>query len=138
MKDALAIEELAALEPISHRLPPGAGHSDIEALLEPDFVEVGASGTAYRRQFVINTVVQRYARGIDPDDDAWQIDEFSVRQVGTLLHLVTYRLTYGGRTSRRSTLWRKCDSGYRAVYHQGTLCDAKHGSGPGLGDATAN
>ncbi|WP_419717479.1 DUF4440 domain-containing protein [Gordonia malaquae] len=130
MKDRSTIAALTALEPISHRHPPGADRSDVDALLEADFVEVGASGAVYDREFVIETIAQRYARGLDPDDTAWQIDELSVQHVGPLLHLVTYRLTFGGRTSRRSTLWRKHDSNYRAVYHQGTLCDARLDSCP--------
>ena len=117
-----AIEELSALEPITHRLPSGAGRAEIEALLEVDFIEIGASGTVYERSFVVDTVVKRYARKLDPDDSRWVIEDFSTRQVASGLYLVSYRLTFGGRISRRSTLWRKHESGYLAVYHQGTLC----------------
>lgn len=113
------------MEPITHRLPAGADRATIEALLEDDFYEVGASGRIHRRNEVIDVVAQRYASGAEPDDDAWQLDDFSTRELTDDLRLVTYRLAFAGRLSRRSTLWRRHESGWRAVYHQGTPCGPK-------------
>lgn len=116
-------EELRALEPITHRLPAGADRAAIEALLEENFFEVGASGKVYPRDVVLDVVAQRYSRGEDPDDDAWSIDDFSTVALIDNVYLVTYRLRFAGRLSRRSTLWRRHQSGWCAVYHQGTPCE---------------
>ena len=116
--------ELAALEPLLHRLPVGADRSLIESLLEPDFFEVGASGSVYQRSFVLDEVERRYAEGVDPDDDAWSVEEFSASSVAVDLYLVTYQLSFAGRLSRRCTLWRRHESVWRAVYHQGTIIPA--------------
>jgi len=115
--------ELLGLEPISHRLPPGADRASIETLFDDGFFEVGASGKAYSREFVVEVVEKRYLNGVDPRDDAWQIDAFATRALTDDLFLVTYRLSFDGRCSRRSTLWRRHGSGWRSVYHQGTLCE---------------
>lgn len=115
--------ELFALEPLTHRLPPGADREAIDALLDDEFVEVGASGLVYSRDFVISLVEQRYADGVDPDDTAWEIEDVSLRVLANNLCLVTYQLCFAGRYSRRSTLWRRHGLNWRALYHQGTLCE---------------
>ncbi len=119
-----AHRHLLALEPLTHRLPPGADRAAVEALIAPNYWEVGASGAVYRRDHVVSVVTQRYATGIDPDDDAWAVDEFAVRHVGDAVWLVTYLLRQDGRRSRRSTLWERTPDGWRALYHQGTLTPA--------------
>ena len=115
--------ELKALEPIFHRLPPRADRRAVEALIEPDFYEVGASGAVYTRSHVLDVVEQRYREGLDPDDDAWAVTDFQSQALADRVYLVTYRLTLLGRTSRRCTLWVQRDSTWRAAYHQGTICD---------------
>lgn len=112
---------LLELEPLTHRLPPGAGRAAVEALLAPEFWEVGASGSVYRRDYVIDVVADRYAAGIDPDDATWTVTEFAVRRLSDAAWLATYLLRQDDRLSRRATLWERTPSGWRASYHQGTL-----------------
>lgn len=113
--------EMLALEPVLHRLPPGALREDIEALLDGSYREVGASGTVYSRAVVLDVVERRYQDGSAPDDGAWSVSEFSVRELGSRCVQVTYLLEQGERLSRRSTIWRRAETGWRAIYHQGTL-----------------
>ncbi|MCC3321565.1 nuclear transport factor 2 family protein [Gordonia bronchialis] len=115
--------ELEALEPIFHRLPPRADRRAVEALIEPDFYEVGASGAVYTRSHVLDVVEQRYREGLDPDDAAWTVTDFHCHALTDRVYLVTYRLTLLERTSRRCTLWVRRGSTWRAAYHQGTICD---------------
>jgi len=42
-------------------------------------------------------------------------------QVGADVWLLTYRLHQPGRVTRRMTLWRREESSWQAVYHQGTV-----------------
>lgn len=116
-----ARRHLLALEPLTHRLPPGADRAAVDALIAPAYWEVGASGAVYRRDYVIEVVTQRYATGVDPDDNAWVVDDFAVRQLADGVWLATYLLLQGERSSRRSTLWERTPDGWRALYHQGTL-----------------
>lgn len=111
------------MEPILHRLPAGADRQAIEALLEPGYFEVGASGAVYSRAHVIGVVEQRYRDGLDPDVTAYVVDDFSTAELAEQVYLVAYRLSQSGRLSRRSTVWRRHDVGWRAVYHQGLFAD---------------
>lgn len=115
------LRDLLALEPLTHRLPPRAGRADVEALLAPGYWEVGASGSVYLRDHVIEVVAGRYGAGIDPDESAWAVEDFAVRQLGDAVWLASYLLLQGERRSRRSTLWERTPDGWRALYHQGTL-----------------
>ncbi|MDJ0362448.1 DUF4440 domain-containing protein [Rhodococcus sp. H29-C3] len=114
-------DQLLALEPILHRLPTGSDRAAIDALLEHDYFEVGASGSVYTRTLVIDVVEKRYRDGENPMDAAWSIDNFHASTLAEHLYLVTYRLSQSGRVSQRATVWRRHDSGWKAVYHQGTL-----------------
>ncbi len=111
-------EELRSLEPIFHRVEAGSGREAFEAIASPDFLEVGASGQVYDRDFVLDTLARRHSQ---PHDDRWQIHDFEARELSDDLWLVTYELDQDGRRSRRATIWRRTESGWMAEYHQGTL-----------------
>lgn len=122
MTDENAEEILAALkarEPIFHRPELGTGRQDFEAMIDPDFWEVGASGRVYSRQFVLDTLERRHAAG--PVKDEWRVEDCAYREVGPQTYLFTYQLHQGERISRRATLWRRGGDGWKALYHQGTL-----------------
>ncbi|GAB2516953.1 hypothetical protein CATRI_00140 [Corynebacterium atrinae] len=111
-------EQLRALEPIFHRAEVGSGREVFESMTAAGYWEVGASGRVYAREYVIETLVERYAH---PYKDLWTIDKFEVRSLADGLFLVTYELDQEGRRSRRSTIWRWSSRGWIAEYHQGTL-----------------
>lgn len=117
--------ELQGLEPLFHRLAPGADRQTNDTLLDPTFFEVGASGSVYSRQHVLDVVWERYVNGVDPDDTAWIIEDFKASELAGDFYLVTYRLSFAGRLSRRSTLWHRHESGWKAAYHQGTTCQTE-------------
>ena len=54
------LEDLKKREPIFHRPELGTTRDVFENMTAPYFWEVGASGQPYSRQYVINTVVDRY------------------------------------------------------------------------------
>ncbi|MFC8509535.1 DUF4440 domain-containing protein [Streptomyces sp. NPDC057411] len=91
-----------------------------ERLLDPEFVEVGASGRRWDRQEMLSAlpVMQGAA------DDGPQYVPYEM--TGTVLapglvHL-TFETVIDGRRARRSSIWRKQDeeSGWRMYYHQAT------------------
>ncbi len=118
-EDAEAVlADLIAREPLFHRTELGTSRGVFESMTAPDFWEVGASGAAYDREFVWTTLEHRYLTG-EPDD--WESSDFRLRELCTGVFLLTYVLRQGARITRRATLWERCTTGWRAVYHQGTL-----------------
>ena len=115
-------QELAAREPIFHRPEFGTTRDDFERMTDESFWEVGASGRIYSREFVLETLANRH---LNPVDETWVVSDFACREVAADLFLATYQLEQdGARLSRRSTLWRLSESGWQALYHQGTLISA--------------
>jgi hypothetical protein len=107
-------------------LRPGVRRSraPLEALLAPDFVEVGRSGRVYDREAIVG------ALAADADDPSgWpvaRIESFAVRLLAASVALATYDSVHEGddgpRTvARRASIWRQGGAGdWRLAYHQGT------------------
>ena len=116
------LEELRAREPIFHRPEFGNARADLERLMHESYWEVGASGTRYSREFVLQTLL---ARVPDPTEAAWVVRDFQVREIAADNYLSTYTLLQGARVSRRATWWRRAPTGWQILYHQGTLAAAQ-------------
>ena len=86
----------------------------IEALLHPDFFELGSSGSVYDRQMIIDMMSEEVSAGVIMRD-------FETRKVAKDFVLVTYRsIGHSGEEARRSSLWIKTDGQWRIQFHQGT------------------
>ena len=119
MPDMNAIlRELSAREPIFHRRELGTSRDDLLAMTDDDFWEIGASGRAYGREWVIETLLERYKT---PEADDWSCRDFAVRRLGPDLYQLNYVLQQPGRLTRRTTLWRRARTGWKIVFHQGTV-----------------
>jgi hypothetical protein len=112
------LEELKRREPIFHRPEFGTTRQDFEAMTEPDFWEVGASGRRYSREYVLDVLEERSQH---PVEDSWETSEFHCREIAVDNYLLTYTLKQGERATRRATLWRHTAQGWKIVYHQGTV-----------------
>ncbi|HFL2713411.1 TPA: hypothetical protein ACGWTM_000544 [Legionella pneumophila] len=113
------MEELIKREPIFHRPEFGTTRADFERMTHPQFWEIGASGKQYDREYVIDTLVERYKNNFE---DIWETKDFYCFEVAPDNYLLTYTLIQNNtRITRRSTLWRLCDSGWKILYHQGTI-----------------
>ena len=113
--------ELREREPIFHRSPPGTTRAEFAATVADDYREVGASGSVYGRDEVLDTIEGRYA---DPGYDPMAglvVSDFACRAAGDRTWLVTYRLRQDARLTRRLTVWRLEDGRWIALYHQGTV-----------------
>jgi hypothetical protein len=93
----------------------------LERYTDPDFWEVGASGTVYTREMVIAIVEERFRTGTEADTSEWEVQEFAGRELGPETYMVTYLLRQGEQVSRRMSVWRRVDEEWRILYHQGTL-----------------
>jgi hypothetical protein len=111
-------EDLAAREPIFHRPEFGTSRADFEAMVAPEFREIGASGRRYSKAFVLDTLESRHSK---PVVESYEVTDFVCQQLSSNLYLATYQLNQSGRLSQRSTIWRYSDSVWLIVFHQGTL-----------------
>jgi hypothetical protein len=114
------LEELKRREPIFHRPELGTTRADFENMTDPAFWEVGASGRRYSREFILDTLENRMLQGYE---DIWETLDFHCLQIAPDNYLVTYTLLQGARVTRRATLWRRTSSGWKILYHQGTVVD---------------
>ncbi len=112
------LEELKAREPIFHRREFGTTRADFENMMAPDFWEIGASGRRYSRDYVLAELEKRYAGEYK---DQWETQEFHCRQLGEDVYLLTYTLFQGARKTRRTTIWHKTATGWKIIFHQGTM-----------------
>lgn len=91
-------------------------------LLDPDFVEVGASGRRWTYEEMLAALPEM--DGAAEDGPHYEPSEMTgVVLAPGLVHL-TYETTIGGNRARRSSLWRKrstgTGAGWRMYYHQAT------------------
>ena len=117
--DVLA--ELRSREPIFHRPEHGTDRAAFEAMMAPDYWEVGASGRIYDRAAVLAELDRRYADpGYDPMEGL-EVRVFSCRATGEGTWLATYHLRQGERETRRVSVWQRQDGRWVLIYHQGTV-----------------
>ncbi|MEZ4517047.1 MAG: DUF4440 domain-containing protein [Chloroflexota bacterium] len=119
--DEAVFRALLSREPIFHRPEHAATPADFEAMVEPTFWEVGASGRIYNREVVLDILARRLA---DPPEYVWDVCDPACLHVAPDLFLFTYTLYEGEqqeRVTRRATLWRRHTDGWRIQYHQGTI-----------------
>jgi len=112
------ISELLERERMFIWPPPGTALAEIEALLEEEFIEIGASGRTITREKGIAALVQRADHS---PKEPWTITDYKLRRLSEEICLATYVLCgWAGYRSRRSTIWKRENENWRAAYHQGT------------------
>jgi hypothetical protein len=72
------------------------------------------------KQDIIDTLIERYN---NPNyQDIWEASNFEITEIAEDNYLLTYLLVQNQtRYTRRSTIWRKVDSKWKILYHQGTV-----------------
>ena len=115
------LEELKKREPIFHRPEYGTARKDFEDMTEPDYWEVGASGRRYSRDYILDVLEDRFRA---PHEDVWETKDFYCQEISPNNYLLTYTLIQAkSRVTRRMTIWRRHESGFKIVYHQGTVAE---------------
>jgi ribonuclease HI len=91
----------------------------LATLLAHDFHEIGQSGTHWNRPRIIDALVsEEIAHPL-----TITIDERRTDPLGDDFVLLTYRLDFDGRRSRRSSVWRVNGDEPVILFHQGTPID---------------
>ncbi|MDQ1012930.1 hypothetical protein QFZ82_007415 [Streptomyces sp. V4I23] len=108
----------AAMEAELHLLDPEVRASPVlvSELLDPDFIEFGASG---RRWDATSILTVTSAGSVDPESPVEVSEMSGVLLAPGVVHL-TYFAENSGRRTWRSSLWRLTDTGWRMYFHQGT------------------
>jgi hypothetical protein len=116
------LEELKSREPIFHRPGFGTTRVDFESMMDAGFWEIGASGRPYSSEYVLAELEQRHQQ---PHEDVWETSGFHCRELADDVYLLTYTLIQNEiRKTRRSTIWRRTEVGWKILFHQGTLVEA--------------
>jgi ribonuclease HI len=84
----------------------------VEALLHPDWSEVGRSGRRWSREEML--------AAIGPLRDAATLEVVSVESVGSAAVLLVWRSVAGTESTLRSSLWVRSGGSWRQLFHQGT------------------
>lgn len=116
------IRALLDREPIFHRREIVWDAESFDDATAPDFREIGASGRCYERAEVRATVLGRFA-GTHGDSlpNGYEIRDAEVARLTDDVVQVRYTLVDPMRITRRSTLYRRRDGRWQAVFHQGTV-----------------
>ncbi|MFE2064816.1 DUF4440 domain-containing protein [Streptomyces sp. NPDC059467] len=90
-------------------------------LLDPEFVEVGASGRRYGYEQLLAELPDK--PGASKDGPRYEPSGMTGVLLAPGLVQVTFEARLGDRRSRHSSLWRRRDgqSGWRMYYHQATV-----------------
>jgi hypothetical protein len=113
------LEELMQREPIFHRPELGTSRAALEDMTHPEFWEIGASGRTYSREVVFAELEKRYQH---PAEDIWETSDFQCRELVPNVYLLTYTLLQDHvRKTRRSTIWQRSQTGWKILFHQGTI-----------------
>ena len=126
MGDDALFTELRALEQALHRPAVRAVRSRMDALLHPDFVDFGRSGTVWTREATLDEFSGAGAAAEGPTIHA---QDFQLRRLDGHLALLTYRSAHVDsegrhhRWSLRSSLWQREAGGWQLRFHQGTPTD---------------
>lgn len=87
----------------------------LDALLADDFAAIGASGLVWDRAGIIQLLGRD-----EHEPDAIRIEDLEARVLADGVILVTWTSVRASRRARRSSLWRRDESGWRLAHHQGT------------------
>ncbi|MFI5657809.1 DUF4440 domain-containing protein [Streptomyces sp. NPDC051684] len=110
----------AAIDGELRLLEPGVRASDAEvtALLDPEFVEFGASGRRWGRESILEVTG---AAAVEPGPPVRVTGMRGTLLAPGVVHL-TYHADNNGRRAHRSSVWRRHpEAGWRLYFHQGTL-----------------
>jgi len=110
-----AVTEVTALE---RRLLDPAVRADaaaVDALLHPDFMELGASGRVWDRAATLAAL----AAGTGAP--AIEVFDLVGEQLAEHVVLLTFRTRRAGRVAVRSSIWVRDRGRWRVRFHQGTV-----------------
>ena len=108
-----AVRHVIALER-SLLTPEVRGSAEaLDGLLDESFTEIGASGRSWTREQLVDVILSAGPVELLAED-------FQGTELAPGMVLLAWKSTRGGKSSRRSSLWRHRDGVWRILFHQGT------------------
>lgn len=86
-------------------------------ILSDEFVEIGQSGKFYDKKKVIKTLT------VESKHTQYSLSDFNIKVLSPDVVLTLYRVDVNESKSMRSSIWKKLDSKWTMVFHQGTALD---------------
>ena len=111
MPDALD-EVLLALELRLLDPPVRRDRSQVDALLAPEFREVGRSGRLYNKQDILDLLASEQPFNV-------QLENFAVQTLGPEAALATYTSVHADGRASRASVWVRREERWVMLYHQG-------------------
>ena len=100
----------------------------LDALLDPEFTETGASGRQWTRAEILAALPAAAGSGPGPPGPDRIADHaMAGRRLAADVIMLTFETNNQGRRARRVSLWRRSGGRWRVLYHQGTLIPPEAG-----------
>ena len=99
----------------------------LDALLDPEFTEAGASGRWWTRAEILTEVPAGEAAAAPTGPDRIADHAMAGRRLAADVIMLTFETNNQGRRARRVSLWRRSGGRWRVLYHQGTLIPPEAG-----------
>ena len=93
--------------------------SEVDALLDYRYREIGASGRLWTRASIIAALAEESSA----DDTVIEASDIEGYELTRDIILLTYVTKRDGRRARRSSLWRQNEGNWQVLFHQGTPSD---------------
>jgi hypothetical protein len=120
--DDEAVAEVIALERALLTREVRSSAAALDALLDPEFTETGASGRRWTRAEILAALPAEARAGPSPPGPDRIADHaMAGRRLAADVVLLTFETDHQGRRARRVSLWRRSGGRWRLLYHQGTL-----------------
>ena len=121
------LDEILPLEESLYCKGLRRSRAEAEKLLTEDFFEFESSGRTYHREEMIALLVQE---GGDEPGEALSFDNYSFSPISADAVLPTYRTCRKQpdgleRHVLRSSIWKRSESDWKMMFHQGTKTEAK-------------
>jgi hypothetical protein len=121
------LDEIRSLEESFYRRGIRRSRAEAEKLLTEDFAEFESSGRSYNREDMIALLVQE---GGNESGEELSFGNYALSPISANAVLLTYRTCRkqpGGleRHVLRSSIWKRSESGWKMMFHQGTKTEAK-------------
>ena len=120
--DDEAVAEVIALERALLTREVRSSAAALDALLDPEFTETGASGRRWTRAGILAALPAGAGAGPGPPGPDRIADHaMAGRRLAADVVMLTFETDHEGRRARRVSLWRRSGGRWRVLYHQGTL-----------------
>jgi hypothetical protein len=125
--DDEAVAEVIALERALLTREVRSSAAALDALLDPEFTETGASGRRWTRAEILAELPAGEAAAAPPGPGRIADHAMAGRRLAADVVMLTFETDHQGRRARRVSLWRRSGGRWRVLYHQGTLVPPEGG-----------